>query len=190
MTLDIQSARRSRPYSPAEYAGRLAWAIASPLFRFSPRLMYGWRRGLLRMFGARIGHRVNIAPSARIALPWMLEAQDDCSIGDRADIYNLGRIVLGARSSVSQQAYLCAASHDHRDPALPLQRLPIQIGPDAWICARAFIGPRVVVGQGAVVGAASVAMRDVPAWEVFAGNPALRVGRRQMRATGKEDGDP
>lgn len=180
MTLDIASARASRPYTRGEYIARVAWGVVRPLFRFSPRLAHGWRRAMLRVFGATIGRRVHIDPSVRIAVPWMLSIGDDASVGEHVWLYSLGRIDLGPRSTVSHLAHLCAGTHDHRDPGLPLQRDPITVGADAWICAQAFVGPGVRVGEGAVVGAASVVVRDVPAWTIVAGNPARHLGPRNM----------
>lgn len=39
-------------------------------------------------------------------------------------------------------------------------------------------GPTLVVGEGAVIGANSVITRSVPAGEIWAGNPARKVGSR------------
>lgn len=187
MTLDIAAARRARPYSWGEYAGRVLWAVAWPMFRCSPPPLHAWRRGLLRLFGARVGRAVHVAPSARIALPWMLTLGDQAAIGDDVLIYDLGPVVIGDRATVSHRAHVCAGSHDHRDPALPLQRPRIRIGDDAWICAQAFIGPGIDVGRGAVVGACAVAMRDVPDWAVVAGNPARVVGERRLASRPSEE---
>jgi putative colanic acid biosynthesis acetyltransferase WcaF len=41
------------------------------------------------------------------------------------------------------------------------------------------VGPGVSVGAGAVVAARAVAVRDVEAWTVVAGNPARPVGVRE-----------
>lgn len=180
MNLDIHAARSAKPYSTREYAGRVLWAFATPLMRLSPVPCYGWRRFLLRLFGATVGRAVHVAPSARIALPWMLVLGDECAIGADALIYNLGRVTIGARATVSHRAHLCAGSHDHRDPALPLLRVPVTIGDDAWICAQAFVGPGVAVGEGAIVGAAAVAVRDVAKWTIVAGNPARPTGPRTL----------
>lgn len=185
MTLQIDTARQARPYSRKEYVGRVLWSLALPMFRFSPRPLFAWRAWLLRRFGAAIGQRVHIYPSVRVVIPWNLSIGDDSSIGDDALIYNLGPVTLGARATVSHRAHLCAGTHDYRDPALPLLRLPISIGDDAWVCAQSLVGPGVAVGEGAVVGAGSVVMRDVPAWTVVAGNPAQPVKRRELRAGGR-----
>ena len=48
----------------------------------------------------------------------------------------------------------------------------------AWICARASVAPGVRVGEGAVLGLASVATRDLKPWTVYSGNPATAVRTR------------
>lgn len=181
MTLDIQAARAARPYSRSEYLGRLLWALATPLFRLSPRPCYGWRRWLLRRFGACVGRDVRIHPTARIVIPWNLTIGDQASLGDRVLVYNLGPVRIGPRATVSHLAHLCAGSHDYLDPRLPLLRVPIEIGADAWVCAQAFIGPGLKVGDGAVVAAGAVVTRAVEPWTVVAGNPARPIKPRVMR---------
>lgn len=158
--------------------------LAAPLFRFSPRILFGWRAFLLRCFGAKVGVRVHIYPSVRIVIPWNLRIGAESSVGEYAWIYNLGPVRIGSRATVSHRAHLCAGTHDYRQASLPLLRLPIEIGDDAWVCADAFVGPGVRIGEGAVVGAASVAVRDVPAWTVVAGNPAREVRKREMNREG------
>lgn len=182
MTLDINAARSARPYSTSEYLGRVLWALAIPLFRLSPRPCYRWRRVLLRCFGATIGREVRIHPSARIVIPWNLTIGDEASLGDRVLVYNLGPVRIGPRATVSHLAHLCAGSHDYLDPRLPLMRLPIEIGADAWICAQSFVGPGLSIGAGAVVAACAVVTRPVDPWAVVAGNPARFVKLRVMRS--------
>jgi putative colanic acid biosynthesis acetyltransferase WcaF len=180
-TLDISSCRKLRPYSRSEYLGRALWAAASPLFRFSPRPFFGWRRFLLRLFGARIAKNVHVYPSARIYLPWNLTLGEEASVGEWALIYNLGPVMIGDWATISHRAHLCAGTHDYRDPTLPLLRLSIDVGAQAWICADAFVGPNTSVGEGAIVGAASVVVKDVGPWQIVAGNPARFIKMRTMR---------
>ena len=54
----------------------------------------------------------------------------------------------------------------------------IEIGSKVWICADAFVGPGVKVGDGAILGARSIVMRDVEPNTIVAGNPARQVGVR------------
>jgi putative colanic acid biosynthesis acetyltransferase WcaF len=180
--LDIRACRSARRYTCREYASRGLWGVVqATLFRLSPRWVWQWRVLLLRLFGARIGSGAHINPSARVFAPWELTVGDDVSIGDDAKIYNVGHITLGDRVIVSQGAHLCAGSHDYTDPAMPLQRTPIVVEDDVWICAEAFIGPHVRVGARSVVGARAVVAQEVGVDVVVAGNPARVIKPRELR---------
>lgn len=170
--------RTSRKWTRREQGARVLWALVWPLFRLSPRPLWGWRRGVLRVFGARVGGQVHVYPTVRIAMPWNLDLNAGCAIGDGAILYALGPISIGARATISQGAHLCAGTHDLTDPSRPLLKPPITIGDDAWICADAFVGPGVTVGSGAILGARAVAMRDVAPNTIMVGNPARQITRR------------
>ncbi len=179
--LDIEANRSAVKYPLSVQVRRVAWALGKVVFRLVPRPFHGPRRVLLRMFGARIGRQVNVSNTALIFFPWNLEVGDWSAIGEGAIIYNLGNISIGRQVTISQYAHLCAGTHDFRDPAMPLLTPPIHIGDQAWICADAFVGPGVRIGEGAVVGACSVVMRNVGEWDVVAGNPAVVVRKRELR---------
>jgi putative colanic acid biosynthesis acetyltransferase WcaF len=176
--MDIDQNRAARKWTRKELAGRVLWAACGPLFCFSPRLLWGWRCFLLRLFGAKVGRNVHILPSVRVFIPWNLEIGDWSSVGFDALIYNLGPVRIGSKVTVSQRAHLCAGSHDFRDPSMPLTKPPINVGDEAWICADAFVGPGVTVGKRAVVAARAVAVKDVAEGEIVGGNPAKKIGVR------------
>ena len=180
-TLDINKNRSSRKYSRKQMFARLFWGLLRPFFRFSPRPFFSWRRFLLRLFGARIGKDVHIYNSATIYMPWNLEIGDWSSIGEDAFIYNLGKITIGNKTTISHRAHLCAGTHDYTDKTLPLLKLPIVIEGNVWVCADTFIGPGVLVGEGAVVGARSVVVKDIKPWMVVAGNPAIFIKKRVIK---------
>jgi putative colanic acid biosynthesis acetyltransferase WcaF len=177
-SIDVAANRAQRSYVLSELVARLLWGIGATMFWLVPRPLYGVRRTILRVFGATVGPHVHIHPTARIFMPWNLVVGEYSAIGDRAIIYNLGPIRIGARTTISQNAHLCAGSHDYRDPAFRLLRTPITIGDDAWICADAFVGPGVTVGDHAIVAARAVAVRDVAPGLIIAGNPAKVIKRR------------
>ncbi|MEI6338091.1 MAG: putative colanic acid biosynthesis acetyltransferase [Verrucomicrobiota bacterium] len=176
--MNIDENRQSRKYAPGELIGRVLWGCFTPFFRWSPRLCWGWRRFLLRLFGAKIGAQVHIDPSARVFLPWNLEIGDWSSVGFDALLYNLGPLKIGERVTISQRAHLCGGTHKFREASMPLVRARIEIGDEAWVCADSFIGPGVSVGAKAVVGARAVAMRNVHEGKIVTGNPAREVGNR------------
>lgn len=163
---------------------RLLWTVVEVLlFRTSPYPAFGWRRMLLRSFGAKIGRRCNIHSTVRIWAPWNLEMDDHSCLGPRVDCYSVDKITIGAHATVSQDAFLCTASHDISSPRMPLTTRPIVLGCASWVTARAFIGPGVTIGEGAVVAAVAVVVKDVPAWTVVGGNPALFIKNRRIRTS-------
>lgn len=178
--MDISSNRSARKYTAGELVRRVLWGFGKIAFHFSPRPCFGWRRFVLRCFGATVGCEVHIYNSAHIYFPWNLTIGDWSSIGEDAFIYNLGPVTIGQQVTISQRAHLCAGTHDYSDPTMPLLKPPIQVGDQAWVCADAFVGPGVTVGQGAVVGARAVAVKDVEPWTIVAGNPARVIKKREL----------
>jgi putative colanic acid biosynthesis acetyltransferase WcaF len=153
----------------------LAWAL---LFRPSPTPFFGWRRFLLRLFGAEVGEGAHPYPSARIWAPWNLVMEARSCLAAGVDCYCVGRIVLGRDAVVSQRAFLCTATHDHREPGFRLMTGPVVIGENAWVAAEAYIGPGVTLGAGAVAGARAVVVRDIPPGAVAVGNPARVIANK------------
>lgn len=173
--VDVKANRAARKWSRKNQLARVLWGLTQPLFTFSPRQLWAWRRLLLRLFGAKIGPEVHIYPSVRITMPWNLDIGEAAAVGDRTILYALGSITIGARTTVSQGAHLCAGTHDTKDPSRPLLTPPITLGKDAWICADAFIGPNVIVGDRAIVGARAVVINDVAQGTTVVGNPARQI---------------
>lgn len=162
---------------------RIAWSIAWLLLaRWTPPQMVGWRRVLLRLFGATIDASANIRSSVRIWWPAHLTMGAHASLGPGVVCYNVAPIVIEDFADVSQRAHLCSASHDIDDPDFPLVSRPIIVGRQAWVAAEAFVGPGVGIGRGAVLGARGVAFRDLEEWTVYAGNPAKPLRRRRPSA--------
>lgn len=178
--LDIAANRVGRKYSRGEMTRRVLWEFGRYLFKLSPRPFFAWRRVLLRAFGARVGRHVHVYASAVVFMPWNLDIGDWSAIGESAYIYNLGAVRIGRAVTVSQRAHLCAGTHDYTSADMTLLRPGIVIEDQAWVCADAFVGPGVTVGEGAVLGARAVAVRDVPAWKIAVGNPARPIKDRML----------
>ena len=163
---------------PPAFRGRSAvtvqlwWLVEAVLFAWSPQFMYGWRRFLLRLFGARIGKQVLIRPTARVTYPWKVSIGDYSWIGDDVVLYSLGEIRIGAHTVISQGSYLCTGSHDYAKPAFDIFAEPIIIDDEVWIATHVFVAPGVRVGRGSVVGVRSMVLEDLPAGKLCYGSPA------------------
>ena len=187
-------ARTTRPleggpsFSLGNRLARVVWGAAwLVLARFTPPPLHGWRRLVLRAFGARVARGARVHGSAAIWLPTNLDLGENCLIGPRVRIYNQGRISIGARSVVSQGAHLCASSHDLRDPHFQLVLRPIRLGARCWVAAEAFVGPGVTMYDGAVLAARGVLFRDAAAGMVHQGNPATPIKPRKLQESDQRE---
>jgi putative colanic acid biosynthesis acetyltransferase WcaF len=155
-----------------------AWLV---LARFTPPPLHGWRRLVLRAFGARVGKGARVHASVSVWLPANLELGENCLIGPGVRLYNQGHITIGARSVVSQRAHICASTHDISDPHFQLVCRPIRIGRQCWVAAEAFVGPGVTMGDRSVLSARGALFTNAEADEVYSGNPAQFLKQRSLR---------
>lgn len=135
---------------------------------------------ILRFFGAHIADGVVIKPGVRVKFPWRLTIGAHTWIGEDAWLDNLAAIEIGRHACVSQGAYFCTGNHNWSDPKFGLITRGIYMGDGSWAGARCFIGPGVSLGECAVAAAGSVVARDIPAYEVHAGNPAAFIKKRHF----------
>lgn len=151
---------------------QLWWIVQASLFAWSPQVLYGWRRALLRLFGAKIGDGVMVRPTAKITYPWKLSIGDYAWVGDDVVLYTLDQITIGANAVVSQKSYICTGTHDLGSIAFDIFGKPIVIGPEAWIATDVFVAPGVSIGRGVIVGARSAVFKDIPEGMIAKGSPA------------------
>jgi len=169
---------------PEGFRGRSAiivqlwWIVQSTVFAWSPQFLYSWRRFLLRLFGAKIGTKVLIRPTARVTYPWNIHIGDFSWIGDYVELYSLGEIHIGANTAISQRTYLCSGSHDITSKTFAICAHPIHIGKQVWVATDVFVAPGVNIGDGTVVGARSTVFNDLPAGMICYGNPAKPIKPR------------
>ncbi|MFI4859037.1 MAG: glycosyltransferase [Phycisphaerales bacterium JB063] len=167
------------PYMLSEYLSRALWVLVSKtIYRMALPRSTRWRRFWLVLFGAEIHPTCNIRPGVRVVHPWLLSMGEYSCLGDNVNVYNLGAVTIGSHTVVSQDTHLCAGTHDYTQPSLPLKRLPITVGSGVWICAEAFIGPGLKVGDNALVAARAVVFEDVEPGMIVSGNPARAVKPR------------
>ncbi len=169
------------PWTLRQRIGILTWEYVWCIFcAWTPKPLNFWRIWILQAFGASIHGKPFVHQRARIQIPWNLTLHDRACLGDRANAYSLGAIVIHEHATIAQEAYLCTGTHWFEHPSLALQTAPITIGPRVFVGARAFIMPGITIGEGAIIGAASVVTRDVPAMTISSGNPCRLIRQRTM----------
>lgn len=158
---------------------QLWWLVQAILFKNSPQFMYGYRRFLLRLFGAKIGKNVIVRPSVKTTYPWKVSIGDYSWIGDDVNLYSLGEIEIGKNVVISQKSYLCTGSHNYLQLDFPIFAKKITIEDQCWLATDVFVAPGITIKNGTVVGARSSVYKDLPANKVCIGNPVEIIRERK-----------
>ncbi|MFT6841340.1 MAG: putative colanic acid biosynthesis acetyltransferase WcaF [Psychroserpens sp.] len=164
--------------TPPGFRGRSAvvvqlwWVVQASLFAWSPQFMYGWRRFLLRLFGAQIGKNVIVRPNVKVTYPWKVTIGNYSWIGDNVELYSLGEIEIGANVVVSQKSYLCTGSHDYLKEDFPIYAEKITIKDECWLATDVYVAPGITIEKGIVIGARSSVFTNLTKQGVYIGSPA------------------
>ncbi|MDB2471570.1 putative colanic acid biosynthesis acetyltransferase [Flavobacteriaceae bacterium] len=157
---------------------QLWWIVYAVFFKNSPQVMYGWRRFLLRSFGAKIGKNVIIRSTAQFTYPWKISIGDCSWIGDEVVLYSLGEIEIGSHTVISQRSYICTGSHDYNSESFDIYSQKITIGDKCWLATDVYVAPSITIGGNTVVGARSSVFKDLLSNKVCMGSPAKPIKDR------------
>ena len=157
---------------------QLWWIVENTFFAMSPQFLYGWRRFLLRLFGAQVGRGVLIRSTAKFTYPWKVSIGDYSWIGEQTVFYSLDEIRIGTHVAIAHGVYFNTGLHDYTKKKFTILSKKIIIGDECWITNDVYIAPGVIIGRGTVIGARSSVYKDLPANKVCIGNPAKIVRNR------------
>jgi len=160
---------------------RLLWYWVSILVFRNPLFTgYGFKRWLLRSFGAKLGKGVVIKPSVNIKYPWNLHVGDHSWIGENVWIDNLAVVYIGRNACLSQGAMLLTGNHDYSKASFDLMVNEIHLEDGAWVGAKSVVCPGVCCKTHSVLAVGSVANKDLEPYTIYQGNPAVAVKERQI----------
>ena len=135
---------------------------------------------LLKAFGARIGKDVVVKNNVTIKFPWKLIIGDNVWLGEDCWIDNLDKVVIGNNVCISQGALLLTGNHDYTLSSFDYRNAPIVIEEGAWIGAKCTVAPGVKVYSHAILAVGSVATKDLEAYSIYQGNPAVKIRERKI----------
>jgi putative colanic acid biosynthesis acetyltransferase WcaF len=154
------------------------WAICELLFVANPwQISSSLRVRILRAFGAEIGEDVVFRPRTRVKFPWKLHIGDRSWIGEGVWFHNQDHIHIANDVVISQETFLTTGSHAHRRDMALITR-PIHIEAGAWITSRCVVLGGTRVGRSALARPLTVLSGEIPAGEIWGGNPAQFVADR------------
>ena len=117
-----------------------------------------------------------------------IDIGDGVEIGDYALLLANDCIEIGNDTYIGPHCALRDTNHSFRGSdlhwrLLPHQTAPIRIGSNCYVGARSYIMPGVSIGDGAVIGPASIVTKDVGPCEMWAGSPVARMVAHRLDAS-------
>jgi len=158
---------------------RLLWYFVNAFFlNCYWNLSSGLKVIILKVFGAHIGKGVMIKPNVNIKRPWRLTIGDYVWIGEGVWIDNNTDVIIESNCVLSQDAMLLCGNHNYKKKSFDSYPGKIILKEGSWICARAVVAPGVTVQTHAILGIGSVTTKDLEAYTIYQGNPAITVRKR------------
>ena len=166
-------------YDAGSSLKRGTWFMINALIFQNPIVPFvGLKRLLLRVFGAKIGKGVIIKPTVNIKYPWNLTIEDYAWIGEHVWIDSLGKVFIGKSACISQGALILSGNHDYKKENFDLIIKEIRIEDGVWIGAKSVVCQGVVCKSHAVLTVGSVATKDLEAYSIYQGTPAVKLRER------------
>lgn len=180
--MPVDLSKFSNPeYNPGNPLKRGLWYFFNVLFLINPWNPFsGLKKAVLRLFGAKIGKGVVIKPNVNIKYPWFLEIGDNAWIGEGVWIDNLGKVVVSKNVCISQGALLLCGNHDYKKTGFDLIVGDIFLQEGVWIGAKSVVTGGVNCASHSILAAGSVTSKNLDAYIIYRGNPAVAVRKREM----------
>ena len=132
------------------------------------------REEILKKLIPHMGENCTLLPPFMADYGCYIKIGHDSFINHNAYFMDGGGIEIGHHCFIGPDCGIYTAKH----PIIPQERntgleqaLPVKIGDNCWIGAKATILPGVTIGEGTVIGAGSVVTKDIPSGVIAAGNP-------------------
>ena len=163
-----------------DYASRFFGALKyywlnNFILKFMPYFVRNWY--MRKLCGVRIGkdssvHGGCFVTGNNIVIGNNTVVNRFCYIDGRGPLY------IGNNVNVSHYTIIHTLTHITNSPYFHAVAKPVALMDHCWIGVRAIILPGVTIGEGAVVAAGAVVVKDVPAYAIVGGNPAKVIGER------------
>lgn len=168
-------------YNPGNILRRILWFVTGRIFinTYFPYPQF-LKRFAIRVFGAEIGKGVVIKPKVNIKYPWFLTVQNFTWIGENVWIDNLGKVEIGSNVCLSQGAMLLCGNHNYKKSTFDLMVGNIKLEDGVWIGAKSVVCPGVTCKSHSILTVNSVATKDLEAFGIYTGNPAIKIRERKI----------
>lgn len=137
---------------------------------------------------------------ARLSVNFKSHVNRATSIGNNVNMNGLtirgkGEVSIGDNFHSGPDILILTQNHNYKGDRIPYDntyiRRKVTIEDNVWLGARVIILPGVSIGEGAIVQAGSVVVKDLPKYAIAGGNPAVAFKSRdkdhyeRLKAEGK-----
>lgn len=139
---------------------------------------------LRRELGA-VGPNVQLSPSLTWDYAERIRIGDWVYVGSGVELWGRGGLTIADHVIIGPRVIVMTSMHNFKGARfIPYDEIellkPVEIGVACWIGLGAILMPGVVLGKGCIVGAGSVVTKSFPDGSIVAGNPAKKIGQRDM----------
>ena len=135
----------------------------------------------------KCGHRVDIHTSCHIMVPQQLEIGDNTSISSFTTIFATYGVTIGKNCLISSNVGISSYNHIQNSINRRIEEnqdykysKSVRIGDNVWIGMNACILPGIEIGNNSIIGSGSVVTKNIPANEIWAGNPAKFIKKLEI----------
>lgn len=119
-------------------------------------------------------------PGVSVKYPWHLIIGNQTWVGENVWIDCLVPVTIGNNVCISQGAILLTGSHNYKKTTFDLITSALVLEDGVWIGAGAIVNLGVTAATHSMLTSGSVATRNLEAWSIYQGNPAVKIRDRLM----------
>lgn len=144
------------------------------------------RKCLFKLILGRLGSHVMIDRCVYFRYPQKIFIGNNCAINRGCRFFasahtdDKKNIDIGNHVIIGPNVTIFTAGHDPETIELADNYGRVTIENDVWIGGNVTILQGVTIHEGAVIGAGSIVVKDVPAWTINVGNPAREIKKRKI----------
>lgn len=136
---------------------------------------------------AKIGRKTTIHRSIRFFDFGKMAIGKNSTINTGCYLDNRGGLTIGNNVNISHDVKIYTMGHDVNDPLAKIVSRAVTLDDNVWVFPNVIIMPGVTIGNGGVVYPGSVVTKDIPPFEIWAGNPAKFIKHRNKEVTYNAD---
>lgn len=114
----------------------------------------------------------------RFFQPNGIKIGQDTIVGNSAFLDGRDNLIIGNHVDIASEVMIYNSEHDINDIHFKAVNHPVVIEDYAFVGPRVIILPGVHIGKGAIIGAGAVVTKNIPNYAIYAGVPAVQIGKR------------